>query len=392
MAAAGTLTVTRGTSNPTDRAPVRSIIFTWTSDASGNVSGQALYPLTSVAGLNGVVREAVTIPNGGGTAPSDNYDATILDENGRDILAGLGADRDTATVERVTPATALDGAHLDFRIANAGASKGGKLILYLWCLLLLTCGVSYAADITLDPKPDAQGIIADDQLITLHAETQSAAGYVWNVIGPSGFVKIRVDRGDQAYAYLAVPKGGPYSVMLTVVTQDAGGKVGVDQGQHQFWVGEAKPGPPIPKPDEPPIDDVTPAPVPADGMRVLIVEEASDRPRLPSAQMNAYTGAKLKQHLDASCVKDAKGQADWRIIDDDFVGEEITVLPPHWHAAYKDAVTYAHSLQKLPSGAQPPVIIVSNRGVTSLKPPGELTALPQTLPAMQQLIDKYKVK
>lgn len=384
---AGTVVISRGTTNPNDRSPKRSMLFAWTCDASGVVSG------TSSPAINGVITHAVTKPGAGGAAPTDNYDVTLLDADGRDVLGGLCADRDTANTETVTPNQPVDGSTLELRVANAGNAKTGQLRIYFSIAWLLLCSALSAADISLEPKPDAKGVVPAEELIVLSTEAKGV-GFVWNVIGPRGFVRLKVDTGDQSQAYLAVPKGGPYSVMLTVITQSADGKVGVDQGQSQFFVGAATPTP-TPIPDVPPgpgpIPDTDEAVVPADGFRVLIVEEASDRPRLPFSQMVAYTGAKLKLVLDETCVKDSKGKPDWLIVDDDFEGiSKIDVLPPHWHEAYKDAVAYAHAQPKLPSGAQQPVIIVSNRGVTSIVPPGELTLLPKNIAGIETLLKKYK--
>jgi hypothetical protein len=44
----------------------------------------------------------VTIPSGV-TAPTDNYDVTLEDANGRDLLAGTGLNRDEANTEEASP-------------------------------------------------------------------------------------------------------------------------------------------------------------------------------------------------------------------------------------------------------------------------------------------------
>lgn len=110
-----------------DGAPVQVVTFDWLCDASGVVSGnnsQAVY---------GVVNRAVFVPDGGGTAPTALYDATILDEHGFDVLGGNGANRSATVTEEVVP-TSLNRAiagYLTLGITNAGNAKGGLVHLYL---------------------------------------------------------------------------------------------------------------------------------------------------------------------------------------------------------------------------------------------------------------------
>ena len=57
----------------------------WTSDASGNVNG------TPVALKRGRLLQVKFAPTNGGTQPSNNYAATLIDADGVDLLAGKGA-------------------------------------------------------------------------------------------------------------------------------------------------------------------------------------------------------------------------------------------------------------------------------------------------------------
>lgn len=122
VSAAGTVTLTEETVGS-----IVKIRWAWTSDGSGVVSGT----LTTRA-YNGALERLVTDPDGS-AAPTDNYDVTILDEDGTDILMGAGADRDTATTEQVARASlgVVANDTLELRIANAGASKAGVVYLYL---------------------------------------------------------------------------------------------------------------------------------------------------------------------------------------------------------------------------------------------------------------------
>lgn len=73
---------------------VRRVVVDFTADASdGSV------PDTVLPSFEGRIAELTTNP--GGTAPTDNYDLTVIDDEGIDRLQGLGANRDTANSESV---------------------------------------------------------------------------------------------------------------------------------------------------------------------------------------------------------------------------------------------------------------------------------------------------
>lgn len=119
------------------RGGLRKVIADWVSDdTTGAVSGTC----------RKVVGELVKITTDpGGTAPSDNYDVAIADEEGVNVLgtivnsAALGT-RDTANTEEtylnITDGTAgismfpVVADALTISIANAGNSKTGQLILF----------------------------------------------------------------------------------------------------------------------------------------------------------------------------------------------------------------------------------------------------------------------
>lgn len=119
--------------------PVKRVIVDWTSDdTTGAVSG-------TCAKVSGRLVKGVTDP--GATAPTDNYDVTITDDEGVNVLAGCDddlADRDTSNSEEVyflvkdhagTPlAQSLHPvvcSPLSIAVENAGNSKTGQLILYV---------------------------------------------------------------------------------------------------------------------------------------------------------------------------------------------------------------------------------------------------------------------
>jgi len=84
---AGTLTI-----NSTDRVQpsgssraVRVLDFTWLSDASGDCSRS----LARVVSVTGTVVGLHAIPSG---STDDNYDVTLIDNDGVDVLNGAGTD------------------------------------------------------------------------------------------------------------------------------------------------------------------------------------------------------------------------------------------------------------------------------------------------------------
>lgn len=118
---------------------VHRIIADWVSDSStGAVTGT-----TKV--VNGRLVKGITDP--GATAPSDNYDITITDEEGVNVLTACTLsleNRHTSTTQEVYflisdgGGTALPlAAHpvvcgtLSIAVASAGNSKVGQLILYI---------------------------------------------------------------------------------------------------------------------------------------------------------------------------------------------------------------------------------------------------------------------
>lgn len=124
---AGTLTVTQ-TRFQAGKGYGNKFSIAWTSDASGNAD-------VSVPNMNGWLVKLVTDP--GATAPTDNYDITLVDENSIDALADTGLNRDTANTEQVY--TLASGAQTPifltgtytFTVANAGNAKQGTAVFYV---------------------------------------------------------------------------------------------------------------------------------------------------------------------------------------------------------------------------------------------------------------------
>src|SRR5512141_2619727 len=116
-----TLTETRHTS-------VKRIYWDWLSTDAGAVVSSTTYP------YDGLLERAVFIPDAAATQPTDNYDITITDPDGNDVLASLGANlSNSATVVKThaNGLTAVSGQVLTLNVTNAGNAKGGAVILYL---------------------------------------------------------------------------------------------------------------------------------------------------------------------------------------------------------------------------------------------------------------------
>lgn len=109
--------------------PVALISYAFTTNGDGDASEES-------ATVNGRVNRIVTNPASGDDKPTANWDLTILDEDGVDILGGSGADRDaggTAVSEQAAPSVAGLGVQstLTFTVAHGGATKKGVVNLYL---------------------------------------------------------------------------------------------------------------------------------------------------------------------------------------------------------------------------------------------------------------------
>jgi len=113
---------------------IKKIKWAWTTDSVGGAIADA----TAAGEINkttgyytGIVTRLITDP--GATAPTDNYDVTILDDDGYDVLMGAGVDRDTANTEQKLESVlgVCLNSRLRLNIANAGNSKVGVVILYI---------------------------------------------------------------------------------------------------------------------------------------------------------------------------------------------------------------------------------------------------------------------
>ena len=122
MADTGTCVVTH-----TKVGSVKRLHYAWTSDAGGDV--EKAVSTANDGAIDGELRTLVTNPDA--TAPTDNYDVTIEDEYGHDMLGGTGANRDTADEETVRDVSrAVFTPSHTFKVAAAGNAKLGVTVVY----------------------------------------------------------------------------------------------------------------------------------------------------------------------------------------------------------------------------------------------------------------------
>lgn len=126
-AAAGSKAVTSSSVG----SDVTRYAITWTSDGSGNVSG-------NLGGLikRGYLYQVQIIPGTAGSQPTAAYDITLLDAYGVNLLvhgstdAGANLSQTAASAAQIFPAYYHDGtAGVELTVANAGDTKSGTVVL-----------------------------------------------------------------------------------------------------------------------------------------------------------------------------------------------------------------------------------------------------------------------
>lgn len=136
MAAVGSFTVTTADNG----GGVTEYTIAWTSSAGGAVSG-ATFDCKA-----GTIIKVIFVPDSGGTQPTDLYDVTMTDENsvnvfddgaGTSVGANLSNSAASVKVPFIGGGTVtyirryFHGGQLTPVVANAGAAKGGTIIMYV---------------------------------------------------------------------------------------------------------------------------------------------------------------------------------------------------------------------------------------------------------------------
>ena len=127
MAVTGSVVLLRTTPIHVAGCLRRILRYRWTSHASlGTVSE------CKISVPPGCIRQVKYIPSST-AAPDANYDVKIVDDDGLDILFGLGADRTATAPDLYTlePEYNHDGGLFDLQVSNAGNSKQGEIEIVL---------------------------------------------------------------------------------------------------------------------------------------------------------------------------------------------------------------------------------------------------------------------
>lgn len=166
------------------------------------------------------------------------------------------------------------------------------------------------------------------RLVKLQADdVPPKAGILWRVYPPLG-----VDRANTSKGHLQfVAPPGEYSVSLVVITVNDKGETSADEVSTTVTISApipptpVPPGPqppvppgPGPQPPVPPQPPPSPAPIPANGLHVLIVYESAQATEMPAAQQAILYSARVRDHLNTVCVPGPDGRTkQWRIYDKD---------------------------------------------------------------------------
>src|SRR4051812_32088221 len=112
---------------------INKLTLAWTSASDGTAT-------FTTSKINGTILRCATNP--GSAAPTDDWDVTLTDEDGLDVLAGQGANRDTTNSEHFCPGLPLkDGTTtsvvpivvngpLALSVSGAGSAKTGTIVIY----------------------------------------------------------------------------------------------------------------------------------------------------------------------------------------------------------------------------------------------------------------------
>ena len=115
---------------------IRTIVFTCTADAAA-----ATFPATAITDkIEGRLLDLATNP--GATAPTANYDITLVDQHGHDVLESVGLNRHTTTTEKVAVVYSGTGTHptvddsdtLTLTIANNAVNSAITVVTLYYAL------------------------------------------------------------------------------------------------------------------------------------------------------------------------------------------------------------------------------------------------------------------
>lgn len=183
------------------------------------------------------------------------------------------------------------------------------------------------------PSPDAAIRLVGEQLFVIDSKVECVIK-----AHPAGIVKVTKKKGPRDITAVFVdgtgfPEDREYQGPFIYVVQAVGnGRVELDaiplglkaESEIKSAVLDVgtlplpPPKPPEPKPDPKPVDPPSPAPIPVAGLRVLIVYETADAPKMPPAQAAIIYGKTARDYLLANCAIGPDGKTrEVRIWDKD---------------------------------------------------------------------------
>lgn len=205
--------------------------------------------------------------------------------------------------------------------------------------------------------------VSDETIVTV-TEIPANTLFWYKGIRADSKLSKRWEFPPQASSYWVFEGVREGTTKITVLGFDPTTKKIVQVAKMTITVGNPQPDPgPSPGPGPTP----GPVPIPGQGLRVLIVYESADLPKMPSAQVQMLTAKEVLDYLDAKTAK-VNGQPEYRKFDQnaDVKGESQT---------WQDAMARPR--------ASVPWIVISN-GTT-----GYEGALPANKNDLMTLLRKY---
>lgn len=184
-------------------------------------------------------------------------------------------------------------------------------------LSLLLAWQAFAAEVRIDPPAP----VKPGRLLRITATASDPKAIRWVNTNPD-LDLIESETGRWAIA--SSPKAGRYRI---AAYSDAGGPpTYVD-----VVVEGETPAPVPPRPVDPPspVDPPAPTPVPTGPLRVLVLYESEDLPRMKPGQLDALYSRKVRDALDDACAADGPVKA-WRVWDRD---TDASAASKEWQAA-----------------------------------------------------------
>ena len=198
-----------------------------------------------------------------------------------------------------------------------------RTLLTLASLLLLTPGAWAELRIVGETKVEPY------KLVRLSAEGADGAALIWDVTPEES-----VDVVEFPSKVLFVAPPGTYKVKLRALrTKD--GSSSFETARATVVIGvPTPPVPPVPPaPPVPPTPPPDPAPIPAAGLRVLIVFSAKDEAKMDPAQRDVLYARSVRDYLNGKCPTGPDGKLkEWRIWPD---GVATDAAPKLWQDAMR---------------------------------------------------------